>query len=86
MGRETCAEGQWHGGDQIVVGDQCQYNAQDRRGAPIKKPTKFMTNSPAIADQFEKALPVTFTFVLVYLVVHMHCATDASQRGCYISV
>ena len=38
----------------VVVGDQCQYNAQDRRGAPIKKPTKFMTNSPAIAEQLEK--------------------------------
>ena len=31
-------------GIQTVVGDQCQYEASDKYGNPIKKPTKFMTN------------------------------------------
>ena len=32
-------------GVQVVVGDQCQYDDSDKRGNPIKKPTRFMTNS-----------------------------------------
>jgi len=38
----------------IVVGDQCQYNAEDTVGSPIKKPTKFMTNSSCIGDALSR--------------------------------
>ena len=41
-------------GVEIAVGDQCQYNAQDTLGNPIRKPTKFMTNSPHIAKALSK--------------------------------
>lgn len=34
-----------------VVGDQCVYGAADEEGSPVKKPTGFMTNSPAIAGE-----------------------------------
>jgi hypothetical protein len=37
-------------GVQIVVGDQCQCDAVDKDGCPIKKPTKFMTNCRGIAE------------------------------------
>ena len=37
-------------GVRVAIGDQCQYEAADKDGAPIKKPTKFMTNSSHIAD------------------------------------
>ena len=35
---------------QVATADQCQYEAQDKCGVPIKKPTRFMTNSCHIAD------------------------------------
>ena len=41
-------------GVQIVVGDQCQFAAVDKDGGPIKKPTKFMTNSKGIAEALSK--------------------------------
>ena len=34
----------------VAMGDQCQYGAEDRKGRPIRKPTKFRTDSLAIAD------------------------------------
>ena len=34
-----------------VVADQCMYGAADEEGSPVKKPTGFMTNSPAIAGE-----------------------------------
>ena len=36
-------------GVEVAIGDQCMYEAADKDGDPIKKPTKFMTNSPCIA-------------------------------------
>ena len=41
-------------GVQIAVGDQCMYEAADKDGDPIKKPTKFMTNSACIAEALSK--------------------------------
>ena len=41
-------------GVRIVVGDQCQYGAEGRDLQPIKKPTKFMTNSEHIAAALSK--------------------------------
>ena len=38
------------GGVQTVVGHQCQYEASDKLGNPIKKPTRFMTNSLHIGN------------------------------------
>ena len=32
----------------VVIGDQCQYQLVDKDGVPIKKPTKFITNSSHI--------------------------------------
>ena len=37
-----------------VVGDQCQYDAQDKESNPIKKPTKFMSNSRHIGEVFSR--------------------------------
>ena len=41
-------------GVQLVHGDQCQFGATAKhgplRGAPIMKPTGFMTNSPEVAE------------------------------------
>ena len=39
---------------ETVIGDQCQYGAVDKEGAPIKKPTRFMTNSAEIAKALGK--------------------------------
>ena len=41
------------GVDQAVA-DQCQYDQQDRDGTPIKKPTRFMSNSPEILKQLSR--------------------------------
>ena len=41
-------------GVRVAVGDQCQYDATTRAGEPLKKPTKFMTNSEHIAESFSK--------------------------------
>ena len=41
-------------GVEVATGDQCQYHAADRDGAPIKKPTRFMTNSPHVAKALSK--------------------------------
>ena len=41
-------------GVQTVVGDQCQYEACDKQGDPIKKPTKFMTNSVHIGRSLSR--------------------------------
>ena len=41
-------------GVRVAVGDQCQYEAADKAGDPIKKPTKFMTNSTHIADSLSR--------------------------------
>ena len=37
-----------------ITAHQCQFGACDDKGRPIKKPTCFMTNSPAIRDELEK--------------------------------
>ena len=34
----------------VALGDQCQYGAADNLGNPLRKPTKFMTNSSCIAE------------------------------------
>ena len=38
----------------IVVSDQCQYGQCDAQGRPIKKPTKWLSNSRCIRDKLEK--------------------------------
>ena len=39
---------------QMTVGHQCQYGQQTSSGQPIKKPTGWMSNSPAILEQLQK--------------------------------
>ena len=41
-------------GVEVAIGDQCQYEAADKDGTPIKKPTKFMTNSSHIASALSR--------------------------------
>jgi hypothetical protein len=41
-------------GVEVAIGDQCQYEAADKDGTPIKKPTKFMTNSSHIASELSR--------------------------------
>ena len=38
----------------IVVSDQCQYGQCDTQGRPIKKPTKWLSNSGCIRSKLEK--------------------------------
>ena len=40
-------------GVHLVHGDQCQYGASSG-GAPVKKPTRFMTNSTCLAEALSK--------------------------------
>ena len=35
-------------GSDVVIGDQCQYGQEANDGTPIKKPTKWMSNSPEV--------------------------------------
>ena len=37
-----------------VVGDQCQYGQETAEGCPIKKPTRWLSNSPKILEALEK--------------------------------
>ncbi len=37
-----------------VIGDQCQYQQEAGTGAPVKKPTKWMSNSPEVLKQLCK--------------------------------
>ena len=37
-----------------VVGDQCQYGQQSFKGAPVRKPTGWMSNSPEILEKPER--------------------------------
>ena len=39
---------------QMTVGHQCQYGQQTSSGQPIKKPIRWMSNSPAILEQLQK--------------------------------
>ena len=41
-------------GSETVVADQCQYGAVDFKGAPVKKPTRFMTNLLKIAEELSR--------------------------------
>ena len=44
-------------GVRVSNADQCQYNATTKAGEPLKKPTRFMTNSSCIADALSKRCP-----------------------------
>ena len=37
-----------------VVGDQCQYGQETAKGCPIKKPTRWLSNSPKILEALEE--------------------------------
>ena len=41
-------------GVRTTVVDQCQYGMSDREGNPIKKPTKFATNSECLCEELHK--------------------------------
>ena len=41
-------------GVERIVSDQCQLGQETENGDPIKKPSKFMTNSPCIAQALRK--------------------------------
>jgi hypothetical protein len=38
----------------IVVSDQCQYGQSDAQGKPIKKPTKWLSNSACVRSKLTK--------------------------------
>lgn len=44
-------------GVRVASADQCQYDATTRAGEPLKKPTRFMTNSTHLAEALSRKCP-----------------------------
>ena len=52
---EPCVQEVWAmTGVRRVIGDQCIFGQATEEGAPVKKPTGFLTNSPEMAIELEK--------------------------------